>query len=370
MVNDAAQCCLHNTNPPGDGASPVGTSIGARRAITLHVITKNLQSIRSDAKMHDFIAELDNLEFDVLFITETWRTQITERMETSGGHKFFLSGGDGHCGVGICVSKNCFKNMSDIVFHAYSPRICSLTFRLLGKHFFMCSCYFPTTWDTDDAVDEVYSLLNTLLDTGNMGNKIPLFGGDFNASIGAKQACDDVVSLGQCGMGQRNDRGSILAHWVLEHGLQIFNRIRDASFDLDSWTCKRTADNALVQLDYIIGMPAFITMSTWNDYQLPIGLDHRCVHCLLTLVDTVQGVHHRRRGLKQWLPNLDRFGEPRTFQTKLRSHLNVLPFICSSFEAGLVKAGEHGGTCTKRSSAFKPSQRLIEKKRRDDQLQI
>ena len=287
----------------------------------------------------------------------------TECMETSGGHKLFLSGGDGHCGVGICVSKSCFKNMSDIVFNAYSPRICSLTFRLSAKHFLMCSCYFPTTWDTDDAVDETYSLLNTLLETGNLGNKIPLLAGDFNASIGTKQACDDVVFLGQCGMGQRNERGSTLAHWILEHGLQIFNRIRDASFDLDSWTCKRTADNALVQLDYIIGMPAFVTMSTWNDYQLPIGLDHRCVHCMLTVVDTVHGVHHRRRGLKNWKPNLDRHGEPHVFQANLRSHLNGLPFTCSLFEFGLVKAGEHGGTCTKRSSVFKPSQELTEKRR-------
>ena len=63
------------------------------------------------------------------------------------------------------------------------------------------------------------------------------------------------------------------------------------------------------------------------------------------------------------MPNLDRRGEPEAFQTKLRSHLNLLPFTCSSFEAGLVKAGEHGGTCTKRSSAFKPSQRLIEKRK-------
>ena len=38
---------------------------------------------------------------------------------------------------------------------------------------------------------------------------------------------------------------------VLEHGLQIFNRIRDVSFGVDSWTCKRTAANVLVQLDYI-----------------------------------------------------------------------------------------------------------------------
>ena len=128
--------------------------------------------------------------------SETHPTASTECMETSGGYKFFLSGGDGHCGVGICVSKSCFKNMSDIVFNVYSPRICSLTFRLFGKHF-MCSCYFPTTWDTDDAVDD--------LEIGNMGNKIPLLGRDFNASIGTKQACDDVVFLGQCGMGHRNE---------------------------------------------------------------------------------------------------------------------------------------------------------------------
>lgn len=254
------------------------------------------------------------------------------------------------------MSKSCLKNMSDIVFNAYSPRICSLTFRLFGKMFFMCSCYFPTTWDTDASVDEVYSLLNTPLEPCNMGNKIPLFGGDFNASIGAEQACDDVLYLGQCGMGQRNERGSILAHWVLEHGLQILNRMRDASFDLDSWTCKRAADNVLVQLDYIIGMRGFIIMSTWNDYQLPIGLDHRCVHCIVSMVDTVHNVHHRRPDLKHWMPDLDCHGEPEAFQTKLRSHLNRLPFSFSSFEAGLVKAGEESGTCTRRSSTFKPSQ--------------
>ena len=30
---------------------------------------------------------------------------------------------------------------------------------------------------------------------------------------------------------------------------------------------------------------------------------------------------------------------------------------------GLVKAGKHGGTCTKRSSVFKPSQELTEKRK-------
>ena len=134
------------------------------------------------------------------------------------------------------------------------------------------------------------------------------------------------------------------------------------SFGLDSWTCKRTADNVLVQLGYIIGMPAFVMMSTWNDYELPIGLDHRCVHCILTLLDTTQGVQHRRPGLKHWMPNLNCHGEPQVFEGKLRAFFNGLPFTCSSFEAGLLKAGEQGGTCTTRCVAFKSSQALIEKK--------
>ena len=141
-------------------------------------------------------------------------------------------------------------------------------------------------------MDETYSVLNTRLETGNIGNKIALFGGDFNASIGTKQACDDVVYVGQCGMAQRNERGPTLAHWVLEHGLQIFNRTRDASIDFDRWTCERTKDNVFVQLDYVIGMPVFVIVFTWNDYQFPIGLDHWCVHCILMVVDSLQGVRH------------------------------------------------------------------------------
>ena len=75
-------------------------------------------------------------------------------------------------------------------------------------------------------MNDMYSLLVTLLETRNIGNKIALFGGDFNASIGNRQVCDDVVHIGQCRMRQRNERGSTLVRWVLEHGLQNLNQIR------------------------------------------------------------------------------------------------------------------------------------------------
>ena len=219
---------------------------------------------------------------------------------------------------------------------------------------------FPTTWDTDGAVDETYSVLNTRLETGNIGNKIALFGGDFNASIGTKQACDDVVYVGQCGMAQRNERGPTLAHWVLEHGLQIFNRTRDASIDFDRWTCERTKDNVFVQLDYVIGMPVFVIVFTWNDYQFPIGLDHWCVHCILMVVDSLQGVRHWS-WLQNWMPNVDRHGEPQFFESLCVSSSAFIIWGCVG-ESWWARWHLH---------SLQPSDlhRLTEKKT-DDQLHI
>ena len=48
----------------------------------------------------------------------------------------------------------------------------------------------------------------------------------------------------------------------------------------ESWTCKRVADNALTQLDFIIGGLQFEHEKSWHDNCLGTGLDHRCVHSI------------------------------------------------------------------------------------------
>ena len=118
--------------------------------------------------------------------------------------------------------------------------------------------------------------------------------------------------------------GSLLMEWVLEHGLQIFSRMKHSDCDHDSWTCQRASDKSLVQLDFLIGAMAFETQDTWNDFALPIGLDHRCVHCILHL--PVQRPRHksdRRRRLKHWVPYLDREGKPGLFQSFLRQRMST-----------------------------------------------
>ena len=108
-----------------------------------------------------------------------------------------------------------------------------------------------------------------------------MLGGDFNACVGGSQPGDDVTLVGRWGCGLRNARGRTLVSWVLENGFQILSRQSDMEDVAESWTCRRYFDDAKVQLDFLIGDMRAQTKAVWMDNSLPIGLDHRCVHCLL-----------------------------------------------------------------------------------------
>lgn len=53
------------------------------------------------------IPKLKNLEFDLLFLTETWCDHIEKILEFCDGTNMSLSGDDPHQRVGIVVSHRC-----------------------------------------------------------------------------------------------------------------------------------------------------------------------------------------------------------------------------------------------------------------------
>ena len=147
-----------------------------------------------------------------------------------------LFSGDGHHqSVGICISATLGKLLRDCTFHACSNRVCTLNFILSGKKFCVFSCYFPTTWHDDEDVEEMYHALDTLLLACGESGTIPILGGDFNACIGmANKETDEFVQhIGPHGMGTRNVRGTLLARWICQQGLYIFNRYK--SVDQHEW---------------------------------------------------------------------------------------------------------------------------------------
>ena len=135
--------------------------------MNIHIVCKNLQSILEETRFEDFLQGLADIEYDIAFSSETWREERQEIVSPPQGGIVYFSGGSAHRGVGIGISKQFLQHISGTRFHAYSPRLCALDFTLQGKRFRAFSVYFPTTWDSDEAVQEVYDNLSLLFASNN-----------------------------------------------------------------------------------------------------------------------------------------------------------------------------------------------------------
>ena len=152
--------------------------------VTMHVISKNLQSIRSDRRLEDLISEIGLCNFDSMCLQECWRVDAEECFETDRGDLIYLGGRDRYKGVGIVISALFRKKIEQISFHAYNPRVSVLRFSWGALKFECFSVYFPTSWDADAEVEGVYEILQLLLDNCRANGAAPILGGDFNTSIG------------------------------------------------------------------------------------------------------------------------------------------------------------------------------------------
>ena len=63
-----------------------------------------MQSIQGPERLQELIEELKTIDWDTIFVTETWRAEREEVFDLAGGHLFVGSGGQrGSRGVAILV---------------------------------------------------------------------------------------------------------------------------------------------------------------------------------------------------------------------------------------------------------------------------
>ena len=161
--------------------------------------------------------------------------------------------------------------------------------------------------------------------------------------------------------------------WTMQHGLLIQSRLDNTLAQDEAWTCRRAMDLSLVQLDYILTSPKFSIEKSWCDFSIPIGLDHRCVHCQLKLLLPKPKKRNKILSLKNWRPNLDENNVASDFQSKI---LSLLAANCTAnmevLENMLVQAGIHHGTVLKFRMHFRPSTELktLRHSRRHSQTQV
>ena len=222
----------------------------------------------------------------------------------------------------------------------------------------------PTSWDTDAAVEEIYSLLELLIHTAGRTKAVSLFGGDFNASIGAPKAGDDLTLIGACGNGARNRRDARIIHWILEHGSQVFNRLDSTMTIEECWTCRRAMDRALVQLHFLLASLRVRVVRAWVYQSLPVGVDHRCVRPLFfphwrPTTGPNQTLYQIE--WKHWQPDLDDNGTLSTLHTTVTTELIKLPAVSAEgLEQCLDVAGWNHGRRGSRHLRVVPSRLLAD----------
>ena len=74
-----------------------------------------------------------------------------------------------------------------------------------------------------------------------------------------------------------------------------------------------------MQLDFIIEDANFSLKKAWQDHCIPIGNDHRCVHCILSRKESYKQEYRRKHVLKGWRPFFDESGQPTSFQILLET---------------------------------------------------
>ena len=75
------------------------------------------------------------------------------------GDCIFLRGRHGGGGVRIAVSGRLMAAITRVSFHVSSKRVCLLKFSYAGFYFHFLSCYFPTSWAHDVAVEDATTFM-------------------------------------------------------------------------------------------------------------------------------------------------------------------------------------------------------------------
>ena len=109
--------------------------------------------------------------------------------------------------------------------------------------------------------------------------------------------------------------------WVLGNGLVIQNRMDTTMNNDASWTCHRPFDGALVHLDFVVSSSRMSLVRGWCDYCISIGLDHRCIHCIVTFVSRKPPQRSIVKRMRNWMPRLDSNDQPSEFQNVVRASL-------------------------------------------------
>ena len=270
---------------PGETASQaILASQGCipRSALELRFLAKNVQSIMTEAREIELLETIDDSAWDILFLSETWRTEKEEIWFTEKGHLFLGSGWkQGHRGVAIMI--HCRHTKGFKQFQAVSERLCAAAVTIFGYRLRLISPYMPDSTYDDADVEAMYMQMTRLCDNAKHGRMHVIIGGDMNAVVGERRA-GEGNAVGPHATRLSNDRGEWLKNWANLNEMAITNTFFNQDLD-DQWSYQSGGVRRL--LDYIITDSSFLNKFMTSEIrdEIGVGYDHRTVAATAILAD-------------------------------------------------------------------------------------
>jgi exonuclease III len=127
----------------------------------------------------------------------------------------YYSGGDSaERGVAIAVHKSVVKSV--VKKGVYSDRPIAIKLQAETVSILIVQVYMPTSDYEDDELEELYDVIEEILEEDGKGATNTIIMGDWNSVVGDKAHHN---TAGPYGLGRRNQRGQMLINFVKEMDL-------------------------------------------------------------------------------------------------------------------------------------------------------
>lgn len=214
----------------------------------LYVATWNVRTLYQGGKFENLTQELRELNIDIAGISEvrwTGNGKITRN-----GYSLYFSGGETHeNGVGIIIK----EEMERIVEFCtpVSERIIVIKLNTCFVKTVFIQVYVPTSTHSDEECEKFYEKLHNAMKIVGSQERLIIMG-DFNAKIGKG---GDGNTVGQFGLGKRNQRGDMLVNFCRDHNLIVTNTwFQHPERRLYTWKSPADTEQRIVrnQIDFIL----------------------------------------------------------------------------------------------------------------------
>jgi len=227
----------------------------------------------------------------------------------SGDYTVYYSGGErAEKGVAIVVHKNVVRSVvKEIV---YNDKIIAIKLQAEPINILMIQVHMPTSEHEDDEVEELYGVIEEILEEDGKANTNTIIMGDWNSVVGDEPYRNIV---GPHGLRKKNHRGQMLINFCERNGLIVTNtRFK-----------KAPGDRSRHQLDYVLVKHRF--RNSVKDVQTLPGADIDSDHNLLVakICIRLKKIIRFQKRRPQW--DLEKFNtQKQTLQDTLEGKLGVI----------------------------------------------